>query len=272
MLVNNQDEFIVCPACGRHMRAITASHYRKHGCDTATEFKEKYSITHLVCARKRHAHSKMMAESNPMSGVQHSKESLNKMGKNRQGKGIGVAGKYERTLEIRAKISRGVVKAMMEHRHSRGEWFFCEKADGVVWTRSSWERRVLRVLDLHPCVEEVESEPFAIPYDFEGQLRLYIPDLLLHLEGGIQELWEIKPAELMEGNSESARKNRAKQLAFNEYVCQHGMNGRWVPLDQILGMEAQVGLRPWKGPGAPWVDQKNLDARPVLGIHYGETP
>lgn len=255
---SNPPNVVICPACGQRMRAITAAHYRKHGCDTAAMFKKKYNITSLVCAEKRRAHSKAMTKNNPMAGQKHSDTALEKMRVNRRGKGISVAGKYERTPAIRAKISCGVVQAMKDGRHSRGEWFFCEKADGEVWTRSSWERRVLRVLDLHPCVEEVQVEPFAIPYEFED------------LEGEIRELWEIKPHELMIGDSESARKNRAKQRALNNYVRQHHMNGRWVPLDQILGMEMQVGIRPWVGSGRPWVDLNNPDARPTTGVHYGE--
>lgn len=270
MLEDDPSNYVTCPACGRRMQVITAAHYRKHGYEQASSFKEAFGLHSLVCLSKRQAHSQAMKDDNPMAGVSHSKEALKKMRKNRRGKGKGVAGKYARTPEIRTKISEGVVRAMCEGRHARGEWFFCEKADGYLWTRSSWERRVLRVLDLHPCVEEVEGEPFAIPYEFEGSVHLYVPDLLVHLEGDIRELWEIKPAELMEGDSTSARKNRAKREALNEYVLHEGMNGRWVPLEQILGMEMQVGLRRWVGPGVPWVDHDNRAARPVPGIHYGE--
>ena len=138
---DDPSDFVTCPVCGKRMRAITAAHYRKHGYRNASSFKDAYGISNLVCASKRQKHTDMMKERNPMSGVQHSAASLEKMRNNRCGKGIGVAGKYERTPEIKAKISRGVVRAMVEGRHSRGEWFFCEKADGEVWTRSSWERR-----------------------------------------------------------------------------------------------------------------------------------
>lgn len=263
-------DFVLCPVCGARCKMITAGHYRKHGFSSATDFKEAHGLAYLSAPSKRANHSRKMIARNPMAGASHGEAALEKMRKNRSGKGLGKCGMYERTAPVRSKIARGVVQAMKEGRGPRGEWFFSEKAAGFVWTRSSWERRVLRVLDLHPCVEEVEVEPFAIPYDLDGRTRLYLPDLLLHLEGKIRELWEVKPSEMMEGFSESARKNRAKRRALDEYVRRHGMNGRWVTLEQIEGMEAQVGLRSWTGPGRPWVDRDNPDARPVLGIHYGE--
>jgi hypothetical protein len=262
---SNVTDGVLCPACGRLFHMITASHYRLHGYQTAKDFCTAYGLKTLVCSSKKARQSLLMFQRNPMSGQKHSEGTLVKMTQNRAGKGIGTAGKYERTEEIRRKISQGVTRAMQAHPGASGESFLCEKAGGEVWTRSSWERRVLRVFDLHPCVMEVVVEPLSIPYFFEGQERLYVPDFLLTLEGGIRELWEVKPIEMMLGQSLSARKNRRKRWVLDKFVQQQGWNGRWVTLDDIVGMEMQVGLRPWVGPGSPWVDPNNLDLRPVLG-------
>jgi len=256
-------DVIVCPACTRPMLCITASHYRKHGYQTADEFKRAFGLDSLACEAKKEKHSEDMRAKNPMSNKDHTPESLEKMRKQRKGKGLGVAGKYERTPEIREKISRGVVQAMAEGHHPKGEWVWSDKAGEEVWTRSSWERRVLKVLDLHPCVLEVEVEPFAIPYTLDGKNHLYVPDFLILTEGEIWEIWEVKPQEWMEGESDRARKNRAKLDALDDFARAKNWNGRWVGLSDIRGMEMQVGLLPWEGPGRPWVDLKNPDKRPT---------
>jgi hypothetical protein len=188
------------------------------------------------------------------------------MRKARSGRGLGTCGKYERTPEIRAKISQGVTQAYLDGRlkgypaNGRGEWVESEKADEEVWAHSSWERRVLNVLDLHPCVQEVQVEPFAITYEYEGSTHRYLPDFLITLEGGIQELWEVKPAMFLEDP-----KTKAKLEAFHRYVDEHDLNGRIVNLHDIEGMEMQVGIRPWEGPGRPWVRPDDPNYRPRAG-------
>jgi len=111
-------------------------------------------------------------------------------------------------------------------------WVLSVKADQMVYVRSSWERRVLWVLDQYDEVEEVEVEPFAIPYTFEGQQHQYIPDLLVTLEGGIQELWEIKPKEFL-----NDPKTKVKIEALHQYAATHNMNSGVLSLDRIERME-----------------------------------
>jgi hypothetical protein len=260
-----KDDTIVCPVCEVAMRSITASHFRKHGFTSAESFKQATGLTYLVCAAKRHKHQQMMLANNPMQGKEHSTQAVDLMSRHRTGKGLGVAGKYQRTAEIREKISVSLTETMIRHGHGRRERVFCEKADQKVWVRSSWEKRVIAVVDLHPCVQEVTVEPFSIPYMFEGLRKRYVPDLLLLMEGGYYELWEIKPHQMCNGQSLTARKNRIKLKVLREYGLTNRMNTRWVDLEHIEGMESQVGLREWTAPGKPWVDLTNPDVRPTNG-------
>jgi len=86
---------------------------------------------------------------------------------------------------------------------------------------------------------------------------LFVYDFLLTLEGGFKELWEVKPKWC-----HHYPKNQAKFKALSDYADIHGWNARIVTLPDIEGMEMQVGLRPWKGEGAPWVNLENPDYRP----------
>lgn len=247
---------ISCPVCEKKMRSITTQHIRAHGYPSAEAFKQAFGLTTLKCTSMRTAQALFMETHNPTAGG-HRPESIAKMSQNRKGKGIGRAGKYERTPQIRRKIAEGVVRAWEQGKRGRGFYTFSRQLDCKVWVRSTWEARVLRVLDLHPSVISYEVEPCRIPYTHEGIERMYIPDFQVCLEGGITELWEVKPAEFI-----GHPKNVAKMSALNAFVLDHGYNGRLVTLAQIEGMERQVGIRPWEGPGGPWVRLDDPDFRP----------
>ena len=233
---------VTCPVCHERFNCITAGHYRNHGFQTADDFKKAFDLNTLKAPSIAAAHSARMTARNPMSGNRHRQQTRAKMSRHRKGKGVGRAGKYERTPEIRARISKGVAAFQLEHpRHAlkgyQGQWVDLDVCAPDVWVRSSWEARMLLVLDKHPDVDHVEVEPFAIPYLFEGVVRQYIPDFLVHFHSGIREIWEVKPAELL-----GDPKVQAKIAALNDYVVRHEMNGRIVTLADLEGMERKTAL------------------------------
>jgi|GEM_PF-2235016 len=250
---------VTCPVCKRRMNCITAGHFRKHGYPTAQVFKRTFSLDTLKAPSLCQDHSQYMRKNSPTKGKTRTLSERRRMRQNRRGKGVGVCGKYERTPEIRARISAGVTKYLLsrEGDFARGWFVYSEKLDDAVYVRSSWEERVVAVFDLHPCVEWFETEPFSIPYFFAGVTRRYVPDFLLWLEGGIKEVWEVKPEEFLK-----LAKNQAKIAALNDYTRQRGYNARVVRLVDIEGMEMQVGLRPWRGCGQPWVRLDDPSYRP----------
>jgi hypothetical protein len=257
------ENYILCPCCKKKFRSLTSQHIKKHGFLSSQNFKQQYHLEFLRCEALRNAQSRFMEDCNPTREVGHSKETIQKIKQSRKGKGVGYCGTYIRTKEIRAKISAGVTQAHLSGLlqgypiNSRGEWVHCEKVgETAVWVRSSWEERVLAVLDLHPCVLKVVVEPFAIPYVLDGVTRNYIPDFDVFLEGNIHEIWEVKPAYLL-----TDPKVMAKIAALDVYCNKNSYNARIVTLEELEGMEMQVGLRPWVGPGAPWVDLDNPDYR-----------
>jgi len=174
-------------------------------------------------------------------GVLHSAATKAKMRQNRTGKGLGVCGTWHRTSEWRAKAAERAAQYMREHpsrvlKSYKCGWVFSEKADQMVYIRSSWERRVLWILDQYPEVEDVRVEPFAIPYLWEGTLHQYVPDFLIDFDG-FQELWEVKPLKFCE-----TAQNQAKFRALHAYATDHGMNSRVVTKADIERMECKTAV------------------------------
>jgi len=80
------------------------------------------------------------------------------------------------------------------HSNHRCGWHESPKA-GRIWYRSSYELKYYQILDETESVLGYEIEPFTIPYEFEGVVLNYVPDVLAFYEDRT-ELVEIKPAKL----------------------------------------------------------------------------
>ena len=232
-------DFIECPVCHRQMASLTKQHIAFHGFSSTSAFMEHFGLS-TVQSSSLLQHSREQAKQgrklSPTGQGGHSLASIEKMRQNRKGKGIGICGKYERTPEIRARISRGVIKTWHTSHNYQGSWVETDKGfGGRVWARSSWEKRVLAVFDAHPSIESFRVEPFRIPYTFDGVERTYIPDFLVVSSSGSKEVWEIKPRYFL-----SLPKNQAKIDALNAFCVANDYNARIVLLKDIEEMERQV--------------------------------
>jgi len=119
--------------------------------------------------------------------------------------------------------------------------------NATVQYRSSWELRVMMLLDQHPYVINWASESIAIPYKspLDGRMHQYIPDFLVVYKdkNGAQraELIEVKPAkEALAENARSKRDkaallvNTAKWAAAMTWCKKNGINFRLLTEDQIF--------------------------------------
>lgn len=221
-----EEEFIECPVCNRKMQFIVAQHIAKHGY-TTKEFKKKFNISCLKVASLANAHSKLMLENNPMQGVIRSNEEKALISKMRTGKGIGVVGKYERTKEIREKISLGVTAAYLEGRCESsvfnlnfGDYIRSSKMNRWFWCRSPYEERMVLLLDVMPEVQFFDVEPFRIPYVLDGINRNYIPDFWFkEKDSNIEWLLEFKRTQ-----DWLTPKGIAKKAALQKYCSDNKMN------------------------------------------------
>lgn len=250
-----REDALVCPVCGDKMNVITNGHLRKHGYTDAETFKAQFGMLWLKAPSMRAEQTAFMQKSSNTKGRKRTATEIQTMRDARKGKGVGVCGKYARTDTIKAKIAAGVGAFYLENpshanKNFKNGWRLSHKADQDVWFRSSWEERVLKVLDHYDEIEEIKVEPFAIPYLFDGVRRSYTPDLLVVFEGGIKELWEIKPAPFVH-----LPKNQAKFSAMQAYADSHDMHARIVTLENIERMErATAASLAAKEPGLsePW--------------------
>lgn len=113
--------------------------------------------------------------------------------------------------------------------------------------RSSWELRVMMLLDQHPHVINWASESISIPYKnpLDGKMHQYIPDFLIVYKDktGTQraELIEVKPAkEALAENAKSKRDkaallvNTAKWGAAMLWCKKNNINFRLLTEEQIF--------------------------------------
>jgi hypothetical protein len=78
--------------------------------------------------------------------------------------------------------------------------------------RSGYERKVYECLEVLPDVVFYDTETEKVPYYYEGERHIYLPDLKIAMADGHIEVWEIKPA-----TQTSSPKNEAKWKAAESY-------------------------------------------------------
>lgn len=230
-------DYVICKSCGKKRKYLNRDHF--NSCSSSyEEYVEAFGKENMICektrykfgnsfrGKKRPDHSKKMSGSgNPMSGMKRTNEEKELMSRNRKGKGLGKSGKYERTKEIKEKISDGVAKAYIEGRlgpsnsnfvHGK---FHSKKMNSDFYYRSSWEKFVLIYLENHPNVEYFDTEPFCIKYfdPTTNKNRNYIPDFLVEFDCGIREIWEVKPSSFVENNETV----KAKIEALNTFIAEN---------------------------------------------------
>ena len=213
---------IICPICGFESENLT-SHIATHNM-TTKEFKKQFGIKYVQSDRLRAIHASNININNPTKGKWHSVSSIEKMSKNRTGVGIGYAGKYVRTPEIREKISKGVIEAHFRGDYDNvqpgvGSFEYSQKMRTTIFARSTWEASLIDIFDKHPRITSFVAEPFSIPYMFEGSQHRYIPDFLVKYDDAIHSIWEVKGDHFMKD-----LKTQAKISILGEFCQDNGYN------------------------------------------------
>ncbi len=229
------EDDIICPICYRHFRFLRPEHARQHGYDNFAVFRELFGLRYVRSPSLQSVLNRNLRPCKP--GRIFTAEHRANLSKSKLGRS------NKKSPEARERMSESAARRCLTYKSSifagiRGEWVFSEKADAEVFVRSSYEKRLLRVLDAHPDVIAVEVEPFAIPYSYESRQRHYIPDFLVVFEGNIREVWEVKPQKFI-----ADPMNQAKIAALNAYGCEHHMNGCIVTLEAIQKLEREMMVR-----------------------------
>ena len=102
--------------------------------------------------------------------------------------------------------------------------------------RSSWERKFMRYLDLHPEITAWGSEEIVIPYfdPTHGRNRRYFPDFVFRTKDGKVHVVEIKPykecvapeakrkTKRFLAEAAEYKRNKAKWTACHKYCRERG--------------------------------------------------
>jgi len=120
------------------------------------------------------------------------------------------------TDKHRENMSKGRSKAIAEGKinpfsHGLNGHFYSKKNKKKLWYRSSWELQAYKILEQLSKVIKYESEPFYIPYKFQGIERNYIPDILVTYDDNSQELIEVMREDLLEDEMRIVKLKAAKR-------------------------------------------------------------
>jgi type III restriction enzyme len=116
----------------------------------------------------------------------------------------------------------------------------------VVADTESWEQKMAQTLeDMGEVVAYVKNHNlgFTIPYTIDGQQRQYVPDFIVHLDGGGDETFNL----IVEVSGAQRRDKEAKvdtaRTLWLPAVNAHGGFGRWEFVEITDPWNAQTTIR-----------------------------
>lgn len=96
--------------------------------------------------------------------------------------------------------------------------YISKKTGKILHYRSGLEKKYYELLDQDQDVVAFYTEILNIPYYFKGELKTYLPDLIIQYVDGHKEVWEIKPSSLT-----TLAINEAKWTYAMEYCQKRGI-------------------------------------------------
>lgn len=89
---------------------------------------------------------------------------------------------------------------------------FVSKKAGIISYRSSYELKAFELLEANDAVIVFSVEALSIPYEYNGRILNYFPDILVEYSDGLRVIIEVKPIRLIDYSA-----NAAKRLALIEF-------------------------------------------------------
>lgn len=135
---------------------------------------------------------------------------------------------YSRAAIERLKNGGGFVKGIYES----------YKTGKNMPYRSSWELRLMKVLDRDGNVEWYEYEDVTLYYnDDNGVQHRYLPDFIVKYSDGDERMIEVKPEAMLED-----RTVILKEIAAKEYCKENNLTYEFFTLSEIESHEERLGL------------------------------
>jgi|GEM_PF-3221359 len=175
--------------------------------------------------RKQKIREKNKGSGNPFYGKKHSLETKIKMSKNHadvsRASGHPLQSpeskekarlsriKNKKPLSEKARINKSLamVKYIQNNpekivnKNSKRGWFLTYKYHKLIYYRSSYELRMLKIWDDDDNVVQILPESISLPYYDKDVLRNFIVDFMLIFSNGEDKLVEIKPKNLLTYNN-----------------------------------------------------------------------
>lgn len=151
-------------------------------------------------------------EKSYMFGKHHTEEEKRKISKGNKGKIVSKKARMQISETRAKKIVNGEIKYPT---HGKNGYFYSQKNKKELWYRSSYELQAYKILEQMSKVIKYESEPFYIPYKFQGLIKNYIPDILVTYDDNSQELIEVMRENLLDDEIRMAKIKSAKSYCKN---------------------------------------------------------
>ena len=160
---------------------------------------------------------KYVGENNPFYGKKHTEEIKQKLRESNLGKKASEETKQKssnshKELWKNKEFVDKMMKFMVDGgKHLKG-YFYSFKNNKEIFYGSSYELEAYKILEDSTFVKSYDKCHFFIPYEFEGETKRYIPDILVEYITGIKEIIEVKPNALL-----TYKKNPFKFEALKNY-------------------------------------------------------
>ena len=160
---------------------------------------------------------KYVGENNPFYGKKHTEEIKQKLRESNLGKKTSEETKQKssnshKELWKNKEFVDKMMKFMVDGgKHLKG-YFYSFKNNKEIFYGSSYELEAYKILEDSAFVKSYDKCHFFIPYEFEGETKRYIPDILVEYISGIKEIIEVKPNALL-----TYKKNPFKFEALKNY-------------------------------------------------------
>ena len=138
--------------------------------------------------------------------------------------------------KISNAVAQRIIDGKMNHPNGfKTGWFDSEKMSKKIFYRSSYEERAYKILDNDENILSYISEPFRIPYSFNGSYHNYIPDLLIIDSSGKSTVVEIKPSYMQEDEQVAAKARIAQVFCESKNMLYEVWNESTLKVKELKG-------------------------------------
>jgi len=216
----------IASGCGKWFKGthLSEEHKRKISEVTKGEKNPFYGKKHTpkTCEQMSKNHADFTGDKNPLvkwlNKEEHNREEYSKLHKQKWVLIKQDKEKLDKIVDAMSKRSTLQLLSGKTKSYGKGHkngFFYSKKQDKEIYYRSSYELFFLMNCENNDHVLKFDTCNFYIDYEFEGRIRKFIPDFLVHYIRGKPIFFEIKPKNLI-----SNKQNKAKFLAAEKYALE----------------------------------------------------